>query len=900
MIETLREKISKKNFLHYIFYYLLPYTVAFLILQFIVFYAFRISDKSFVWGVDGINQHYPVLQYYGQFLKNLIGGKGMPMVDFSVGMGFDILTTLNYYAIGDPLTLLTVFSNPDNMERLYQFLIVLRFYLAGISFLLYCYHVKKKGFPSVLGGLIYVFCGYLLYAGVRHPYFANPMIYLPLLLIGMEHVLQKKKPYVFIIMVFISVLSNFYFFYMLTIIVFVYAVIRFFCTYTKREGKSIWPEFIQTTLRACYYYLLGVIMAAFLLLPVLIAFLNNGRFDSGYDVNLLHYMKEHYVRMVNSFLAANIYSGYWTVLTYAGIVVVGIMIVFRSKKHRELMIGFIVATICLMIPAIGYLMNGFAYVSNRWEFGYSFLVAFIFVATYEKMFELKVLDKILLIIGTGTYIVLGMIKPNQYIWIAIIFLCLTILVILFFNYYKKYPYFQKACIFLLIFCNLGANGVLTYHSKYGNYTSQFIDAGKVQETIEKSAVSLIPQIQDDTFYRIETFGDVKHNEALTMGYHDVASYFSIMDKNVMKYMKDLELLNLCAACRFDDLDNRTILSTLASVKYLVTYDKLVAPYGYELVTEEKINGIPYYLFQNQNALPLGYTYSQYIIKEDYQKLNALEKQEVMFQAVVVDQPVYGMTQVVIKDNVDKDTTSNRVNFMTHELEVSYEIGKGITLDKDTVKVSKKGVTIRLYFDGIVNAETYLRLENFNINTSKFFCIDLKVKGENEVTKNVTVRAQKNNSYFGKEDYLVNLGYSADAKTYCDITFNNKGKFHLSDLQVYVLPMSNYVKEVNALKENSLENIVMENNRITGSVNTTQEQLLCLSIPYSKGWTAYVNGEKTVLLQANGMYMAIPLQTGKYEIELRYATPLLKVGIVISTIGWFIFACMIIVGRLRKK
>ncbi len=893
-----KDKIREHRFLQYIVYYLIPYTVAFLLLQFIVFYAFKSSGKSFIWEIDGINQHYPALQYYSQFLKNLLQGKGLPMVDFNVGMGFDVLTTLNYYAIGDPITLLTIFGNPENMEGLYRFLILLRFYLVGLSFTLYCLYMKKKGFPSVLGGLIYVFCGYLFYAGTRHPYFTNPMIYLPLLFLGLEHVLEKKKPYVFIIMVFISALSNFYFFYMLTILIFVYAVVRFFITYKKVVDKSIGLEFIKTAVRTGLFYVLGVIMAAILLMPVIGAFFNNGRFASGYDVNLLHYTKGHYVLMVNSFLAPNINSGYWTQLTYAAIVAVGIMIIFRNKRHRELMIGFIVATIFLMIPAIGYLMNGFAYVSNRWEFGYSFLIAFIFVATYEEMFQLKGLDKLLLLIGTGVYFALGLIRPNKYIWISLIFLCLTIIVIFIFNHYRKSLYLQKLCIFLLVFCNLGVNGFLTYDSKYGNYVSEYIDAGKVQETIQKSAVSLISQIEDDSFYRIETFGDRYHNEALTLDYNDVASYFSIMDKNVTEYMKDLELLNLRTAYRFDDLDYRTILGSLASVKYLVTRDKYVAPYGYKLISEQEQDGGTYYLLENQYVLPLGYTYKQYITKENYQKLQALEKQEVMLQAVVVDQPIEGITAVVLEDNEVSDKDS--VELLTQEIPYSLEIGDGISMDGNNVKVTKKGARLRIYFDGIKEAETYVRLMDFNINDTKYFNIDLKIKGEAEVTKTINVRAKKNNSYFGKDDYIINLGYKSDVMNYCDITFNDKGKFYLGGLQVYVLPKSDYIDKVNALKEFSMDNIVMENNHITGTINLLENRLLNLSIPYSKGWTAYVNGKKTEILKANIMYMALPLQAGNNKIELRYTTPLLKEGILLSVVGWFIFACIIVFDRMIKS
>jgi uncharacterized membrane protein YfhO len=64
--------------------------------------------------------------------------------------------------------------------------------------------------------------------------------------------------------------------------------------------------------------------------------------------------------------------------------------------------------------------------------------------------------------------------------------------------------------------------------------------------------------------------------------------------------------------------------------------------------------------------------------------------------------------------------------------------------------------------------------------------------------------------------------------------------------------------------------------------------MVFSIPYSKGWTAYVNGKKTKLLRANTMFMALPLKAGFYNIELRYFTPGLKVGIILSILGFLLF------------
>lgn len=894
MLYELNKKEKLKRIL---IYYMIPFTAGFLLLQFIVYYPFASKGKSFIWNFDGIHQHYPALVYYGRLLQNLLAGKELPLVDFNLGMGFDTLTTLNYYAIGDPLALLSVFGKEGNYEGLYRFLIILRLYLSGISYLSYCIYRKQSSYPSVLGAFIYVFCGYVFYAGTRHPFFINPLIYLPLLFLGIELILQKKKPYLFILMTFISAVSNFYFLYMMTIIILVYAVHRFFYTYDKNSQDPVWLLFFKTAFRTSLFYLLGITMSAVILFPVLGAFFNNGRLDAGYNVNLLYYTPGYYVTFANSFIAPTITPGFWTLCTFAAIVPAAVLVALRNRKYRRLRGVFLIGTISLLIPFIGYLMSGFSYVSNRWAFGYSFILAFLFTSVYEDLFHLNKTDKLLLAAGTVLYGALGIFNPSIYILYAFLMLGLTIVSILIFNRYTKNIYLQRTVIFTLVFINLALNGYLTNSGRFGNYAGEFIDSGKVDKTIENSAVSMIGNISDSSFYRVEVYGDKQYNEGMLLGFRDVSGYFSIMDKRLSEYMAGLELVSQKASYRFDNLDYRTGLSTLAGVKYLVTSAKEMVPFGYQLIKEESTENKTYYLYENQFTLPLGYGYQSYVSREVYEALNPLQKQEIMLRAAVLEEPADSF--FMLPRDAYEAGNASAAGFKSEELPVTIRYGKGITRKGDYIKVSKAGTKITVSFQGRENSETYLRLENFNINNTDYYAMNLRVKGENKIIKTVYSRSDRNNAYFGKEDYMINLGYQSIPMKSCEIIFTKPGTFHLSDMQVYTMPMAEYEEQIKARDKTVLENIQVSNNRITGLYNSNENSLLCLSIPYSKGWKAYVNGEKTELIPANVMYMALPVKAGEHEIDLYYETPFLKAGIAVSAAGGFLFLCIVLYYRIKK-
>ena len=143
------------------------YTILFAIISLIVFYLFYKNGVTFIWGAkgqDGLSQHINALMYWGEYIRNFFfniihGHFRFPMWDMSIGFGADILGTLNYYAIGDPLNLIYVFSNKSNIELLYNFMLVFRLYLAGVAFIAFGHYLKKDGNGILAGSIVYIFSG---------------------------------------------------------------------------------------------------------------------------------------------------------------------------------------------------------------------------------------------------------------------------------------------------------------------------------------------------------------------------------------------------------------------------------------------------------------------------------------------------------------------------------------------------------------------------------------------------------------------------------------------------------------------------------------------------------------------------------------------------------------------
>ena len=87
--------------------------------------------------------------------------------------------------------------------------------------------------------------------------------------------------------------------------------------------------------------------------------------------------------------------------------------------------------------------------------------------------------------------------------------------------------------------------------------------------------------------------------------------------------------------------------------------------------------------------------------------------------------------------------------------------------------------------------------------------------------------------------------------------------------------------------------VKENDsHLTSFVDTSQDGILLISVPYEYGWEAYVDGQRTDILKADYGFSAINLNKGSHNIELKFNLPWFKEGIIISAFTLLILLILI--------
>lgn len=876
------------------------YTILFFVFCMIVLYPFYKNGISLVWGQngkDGLVQHFNAVAYWGEYLrefvKNLIHGKfRLPMWDMSIGYGGDILTTLNYYAVGDPLNLIYVFSNRHTAEYFYDFAVILRMYLIGLSFICYGCYMKKDSHGILFGSFVYLFSGFMFKSALRHPFFLNPMIYLPLLFLGTEKIYRKEKPYLFTGIVMVAAMSNFYFFYMLTAVTVIYALIRF--PSYKEHG------FFKTLGRFSGWYLLGVGLSAVILCPVILGFMGNARNVSAMNYfSVLFYPKAYYIRtFLHSIGYENVVRG--TSLNYAAVTYFAViaLIFQRQKKRRAYQAAALTAAACLACPALAYVLHGFSYPMNRWVFAVALLAGMVVMEMYPDLLSMNKVQKIGSLLGVILYILASraaVAGEERGIKLAVMMLLVTAAAIFAVNYIPILSAGNRKSLIMLgvLVLSVASAGYVNLSGSMSRVIEEYLPSGTAYRELCESKTKLLTagNQKTESLYRTDVLYGAANNWGLIDHIPGTTNYWSITDGNVSGTLHQFGLLGYQYKFKFQRLDQRQGLSDLFGVKYIIgpsdSYSQL--PEGFHRVKKGKDMD----LYENSKVLPFGYTYDQTITEKEYEKLNALEKEQAMLRYAVVENRQ--------SDHVQR--LSNEVYTEVRDVGDNYKFRRRRRSQRPLeVKIPKKCLKKNsyLYLQGIrgfgVRNERRAHMLDMGKN---FNGIQMEFQGKNYFG----VMQQKYSTYdTGSRDYVLKIreGQSKkDAETLV-IKFITRGDYEIDRISVVSVDQKAENKAIEKLRGSEhLTNIRYDRgNHFSGDIKVRNSKMLCIPIPYSKGWSATDNGKKVAMEKVNGMFLGVKLSGGNHRLKLDYATPGLKAGAILTIISILILGGTVIYRRKK--
>jgi uncharacterized membrane protein YfhO len=153
---------------------------------------------------------------------------------------------------------------------------------------------------------------------------------------------------------------------------------------------------------------------------------------------------------------------------------------------------------------------------------------------------------------------------------------------------------------------------------------------------------------------------------------------------------------------------------------------------------------------------------------------------------------------------------------------------------------------------------------------------------------------------GRQDYIVNLGYDKDgAVKDINIAFSGTGAYSYRSITAVCQPVKKIDEMTERLASGAMKDAGIGTNSISGTVAAGESGILCIAVPYSSGWTVYIDGRKADTFRINSMYIGTGISGGEHRINMRYCTPYRNPGILCSFIGVIMAVAAGITGSRRK-
>lgn len=148
----------------------------------------------------------------------------------------------------------------------------------------------------------------------------------------------------------------------------------------------------------------------------------------------------------------------------------------------------------------------------------------------------------------------------------------------------------------------------------------------------------------------------------------------------------------------------------------------------------------------------------------------------------------------------------------------------------------------------------------------------------------------------KQKYIFDLGYCKTG-TVIQLSANEQ-----SSIQgyIYALNQENMEAFYQNMKEQCMTISAYDDTHITASIEAKRNSILFTTIPYEKGWTVTVDGEKIETFAFKDAFLAFEVESGNHQITFAYSPYGLKTGIAITLVSLIIFCCLFLYGKKRKK
>ena len=822
------------------------------------------------------------------------------LYSWNTGLGSSFLGNFYNY-LCSPLSLIILIFGHENMPEAIAAIILLQAAFSSASF---CFYLKKSfgehSFATAGFGVLYSFCGFFI-AYYWNVMWLDAMVLFPLMILGIERIINMRKPALYIFSLAMLLLTNYYMGFMACIFAVLYFLVYYFGKYeiaatyrdvpftvsddgeqkVKIVDKIKYSTFLNGGVIFAVSSIVSAALVAFALVPVYFILQNcsatSGTMPESVTsyFSIFDFLANHLasvtptIRSSGTDVLPNVYCGMATVLLVP-LYLFSKSIPLREKIANVALLGVLYLSFNLNI--LNYIWHAFHFPNDlpyRFSFMYSFILLVLAYKAFRRLGEFTGKE----ILGVGTAVLFGIILiqkitsknvSDNTIIISIIFVVLYTVIFYLFST-KKY---QSSAMAVLMLCCICAEAISADTDNYSMDRTKTEYAGDYQDF--KKIKSELDDMEDGSFYRMELTSLRARMDASWYNYNGVSTFSSMAYEKLSNLQQQLGMFgNYINSYTYHP--QTPVYNAMMSLKYIVNNNaESIPPLNNELYSYVSTQG-KFNAYLNNYSLPIAYCVSNDITSWNFESSNPFEVQNDYFMRATGIENVF--TQIEPTNdyyyNIDPIFSGLDTGYMTF-----YKTSTGSEGSISFTLIPEKDQNVYLFVEspGIDNITVSIGYEQYSQNVDREYIYDLGMcQSGIPILVEMTVKQDTDNA---------TLNFFA-----------------------YGLDMEAFTAGYDKLKTGGMNVKDFEDTEITGSITAAEDCTVYTSIPYDDGWSVTVDGKKLSqedIVAIGDAILGFKISAGEHDIELHYTPRGLWIGLIISLVTALLLIAAIILSKRRVK
>ena len=799
----------------YLLSFLIP--VILMLLIYILKGIFPFGERSFL-RTDLYHQYAP---FHSELLHKLQHFKSL-FYTYDVGLGTNFISLMAYY-LASPFNILLFFVNAKYVIEFLTYMTVFKIGLCGLTMAYYLVNkFKTEKYFVIFMAIFYAMSGYMA------AYYWNVMwldcIWLfPLLMLGVERLYFNKKPFLYIIVLALSILTNYYIAMMECFFLVIYFIFLIILSNDK-SVKTILKKLLMFSIAS----IIAGLISSILLVPTIYSFFTTGSNKIDFPKSFSEYFSilDVFARQLP---LAKIENGldHWPNI-YSGIMVFPLICLFYfNKKYKfkekiayTVLILFLIASFSINILAFFWHVMRFPNsLPSRQSFIYVF---FILILCFKGLNKYKSVLKnefyYSFVISILLVILLNDVVTNDKLVFMSFYSALIFLIIYFVLMYidkNRVRTKDRTLFFVFVLLIVSTEAFINMYNtsitsiKRSDYMYKWDDI----KTLNKK----LDDITND-FYRVEMNNRLTKDDGAFFNYPSASIFSSSAYKEGTDFYKKVGLEASMNA--YSITGSTPFMDSMLNVKYEFFKEKLDNPSALNMRLIDSTENVQ--LYQHLDVLPLSFVLTnKFIEKYDYSSGNP----------------------ATVQNNFARALDSK------------------IFLEKITTNINGKNADFTISEDG----DYYLFIRDKSI-------------------EKIVVQYPTTSKTFDHIDrgFFAELGYLKKDEKY-EVRNDSNDKELL--IEVFKFNYDN-LKEVNkkVMENASFKIIDFDDTHINYNLDVRNSGTCMISLPYDEGFSIYVDGKKADTKTVFDCFLGFDIGKGQHTINVVYIPKGFILGLSMTILG----------------